>query len=320
MPDNDSSAAKSEPEAAPGEFDFSTSTGENPRVKKRSLRPKTETAQIPKSGAESVARELEREAAPRQAQASPAPGANGEPVRPQASAASSQPHFASTARPDTTTTQTTTSPHGTRPATLYYSTGANKDKNQETTSPMKTTTPTASSTAAPTPAPTRPAAPASSPIRPASVVDYRSNMERQAREQKSIGSLLAIVVYVLIGFFVLGSSLAGYGIYVLSQQIEKQDVTIGDLDKRYAAENQKLNTQLQATVDSLAQAQAQINRQQALILQEQEAINRATAASEANAAALRQERSARAEQEADLRDRIRSLDYRSSGGTTTQRY
>ena len=173
---------------------------------------------------------------------------------------------------------------------------------------MKSTTPTPSSTTA------QP----SSPIRPATVVDYRTNMERQAREQKSIGNLLAIVVYVLIGFFVLGSSLAGYGIYALSKQIKKQSLTIDEVDKRYAAENQKLDARLQATLDTLTQAQAQIGRQQALILQEQEAINKLAAANEATASALRQERAARADEESTLRARIRDLEYH--GGPTTQRY
>ncbi|MCE0499297.1 MAG: hypothetical protein LV481_15260 [Methylacidiphilales bacterium] len=233
-----------------------------------------------------------------------------EAVRQQA--ASTQSHVTTTIRTGSTTP--TTSPHGTRPATLYYSTGANKDKNKETASPMKSTTPTPSSA---TTQPSSPARSTTSPVRPATVVDYRTNMERQAREQKSIGNLLAIVVYVLIGFFVLGSSLAGYGLYALSKQIEKQSLTIDELDKRYAAENQKLGTQLQATLDNLTQAQAQIGRQQSLILQEQEEINKLSASIEANAAALRQERAARAEDESDLRARIRDLEYR---GPTTQRY
>jgi membrane protein required for beta-lactamase induction len=143
-------------------------------------------------------------------------------------------------------------------------------------------------------------------------------MERQAREQKSMGNLLAIIVYVLIGFFVLSTFLAGYGIFALSKQIKQQSLTIDELDKHYAAENEKLNAQLDATRDTLAQAQAQIGRQQALILQEQEAINKLAVTGEANAAALRQERTARADEDAELRDRLRSLEYH--GGATTQRY
>jgi hypothetical protein len=174
---------------------------------------------------------------------------------------------------------------------------------------MKSTTPTPSST-------TTQSSPL--PARTSTVHDYRTNLERQSREQKSICSLLSILVYVLIGFFVLGSSLAGYGIYALSKQIKQQSLTIGDLDKKYASENQKLDERLQATLDNLTQAQAQIGRQQALILQEQEAINKVSAANDANAAALRQERAARAEEEADLRARIRDLEYH--GGSTTQHY
>jgi hypothetical protein len=71
-------------------------------------------------------------------------------------------------------------------------------------------------------------------------------------------------------------------------------------------------------MDTLTQAQAQIGRQQALILQEQEAINKLSAANEATAAALRTERNARADENSELRDRLKSLEYH--GGSTTQHY
>jgi hypothetical protein len=307
MPDPDRPAAKSPPEASPGEFDFALPSEENSRVRKRSLRPRTEVKLKPDDKTAPAARELERDALSRSVGDRDDKRESEERMRPPPASASGQPHFAGTARPDGMTTERV-SPHGNRPATLYYSTGANKDS-KETASPMKSTSPTpSSSSAASSPLPTR--AP--------TVHDYRTNLERQSREQKSIGNLLAIVVYVLIGFFVIGSSLAGYGIYALSKQIKQQSLTIGDLDRKYASENQKLDGRLQATLDNLTQAQAQIGRQQALILQEQEAINRLSAANDVNAAALRQERAARADEEADLRARIRDLEYH--GGTTTQRY
>ncbi|HUB66563.1 MAG TPA: hypothetical protein VL981_03665 [Candidatus Methylacidiphilales bacterium] len=335
MPEHDPLASKSEPEASTGEFDFATPPGENPRVKKRSLRLKTENKLRTVNKTASLTRKLEREASPRSAAAAATPeppvhdddDEAGELVSPPNPATTSQPTISKPAQPGGTKTETT-SPHGTRPATFYYSTGANKNKNKETAAPMKTTTapsaPTASAAPTQTPSSTRAAA---SPTRPATVMDYRANMERQAREQKSIGSILAIVVYVLIGFFVLGAGLAGYGLYSLSKRIEGQSVTIADLDKRYSAESQKLGTQiqqlgaqLQAADENLAQAQVQIGHQQALLLQEQEEINKLIAANDNTAMALRQERAARADEEADLRARIRSLEYRNGSSTTTQRY
>jgi len=159
---------------------------------------------------------------------------------------------------------------------------------------------------------------ASSPsTRPVSAVDYRTNVERQTREQQSIGGLLTIIVYVLIGFFVLTSSLAGYGLYALSKQLQKQSLTMGELDRHYAAENQALTAQLKSTMDTLTQAQAQIGREQELILRQQEAINKLMTANDAVAASLRQERLIRADETSTLRSRVNQME---SSGRSSQRY
>ena len=327
MPDHNSPAAKPESTPAPGEFDFDVPTMENPRLKRRSLKPKPKPAaplkpvgEIPPS-----ARELAGEAPPLSSEAvrpeyEPLPQDDADAeinagvkfTKPASSPA--QPSSATT-KPTSSTTgyipQTTSSPnpHGTRPATLYYS-SANPRKDKEEPSPMKTTP-----TADPTPSPARSTTAAST--RPATVVDYRTNVERQAREQKSIGGVLAIVVYVLIGFFVLGASLAGYGLYAISKQLHQQSLTIDELDKRYAAQQQVLAAQLNATIDTLTKAQAQIGREQELILQQQEAINKLIAANDATATALRQERQSRASETASLRERVNNLENR---GSTIQRY
>jgi hypothetical protein len=179
------------------------------------------------------------------------------------------------------------------------------------------TTPSASpapSTSTPSAAPAR-----STPStgRAASVVDYRTNVERQSREQKSVGDLLSIIVYTLIALFVVGASLSGYGAYVLSKQLHQQSVTVDDLDKRLSDQNRALADQLKATMATLSDAQGQIAREQDLILKQQETINKLLSSAQDNAAAIRTERQTRAEETAGLRARLRDLEYR---GPTTQKY
>jgi hypothetical protein len=144
------------------------------------------------------------------------------------------------------------------------------------------------------------------------VNDYRANVERQAREQKSVGGIISMVVYALVGLFVIGGLLAGYGTYVIFKQIHQQSLTLADLDSRYAAQNRALSAQLKASNDSLTesltQTQSQLNRQQDLLGREEDAVNKLIAANEANTTAWRQERQARAAETASLRSRIRDLE------------
>ena len=321
MPDHNSPAAKPEPTAAPGEFDFDVPIAENPRLKRRSLKPK------PKAPLAPLAKEappLSSEDARPEHEPLPQDDADAEinaavkftePSSFPSETSSEAPKPTSSTTGYTPRTTSSTNPHGTRPATLYYSSSSPR-KDKEEPSPMKTT-PTATPTSSPatSSSPTRSAAAPST--RPATVVDYRTNIERQAREQKSIGGVLAIVVYVLIGFFVLGASLSGYGLYAISKQLHQQSLTIDDLDKRYAAQHEALAAQLNTTIDTLSKAQAQIGREQELILQQQEAINKLIAANDATSNALKQERQARASETASLRARVNNLENR---GTTTQRY
>jgi hypothetical protein len=183
---------------------------------------------------------------------------------------------------------------------------------------MKSTPTASSSTAAATPvSATRTTASASAP-RAAAPVDYRANVERQSREQKSVGNILNYIVWGLIGVFVIGAALAGYGGYVLSQRISDQSVTVRDLDSRYAAANKDLLAKLQATQDTLSAAQAQINREQDLINRQQDAINRLLATTADTSSAVKAEKAARAQETAALRTRVRELE--NTKATTVQRY
>ncbi len=147
------------------------------------------------------------------------------------------------------------------------------------------------------------------------MTDYRSNIERQSREQKSIGGVLSILVYSLIGLFVVGALLAGYGAFVFSKQIHQQSVTMSDLDSRYAAQNQTLTAELKSTQEALLQVQTLATRQQDILARQQDTINKLLTATSDDANAIRQEHAARAEETsirenetAALRARVRTLE------------
>jgi uncharacterized coiled-coil protein SlyX len=150
---------------------------------------------------------------------------------------------------------------------------------------------------------------ASSP-RPATNVDYRANVERQSREQKSVGNILSYVVYALIAFFVISAGLAIYGANVIFKQLHDQSVTVTDLDARYSAANKDLNAKLATTQDTLTQAQAQIARQQDVIVRQQEELNRLIASVNDNVNALKSEKQSRTQETASLRARVRDLENR----------
>jgi hypothetical protein len=151
------------------------------------------------------------------------------------------------------------------------------------------------------------AIPASTP-RASTASDFRANIDRQSREQKSVGDVLTYIVYAIGALLVISAALAIYGGYTLSRQIHQQSVTVSDLDARYAAENKTLNAALGATDDALAEAQAQIHRQEDMITRQQDTINKLVVTNDEIVNALKQERLTRASETANLRARVRSLE------------
>jgi hypothetical protein len=169
---------------------------------------------------------------------------------------------------------------------------------------------------------TRPAAAAgASTARAAATnVDYRANVERQSREQKSVGSLLSYFVYGLIAVFLLGAGLATYGAVIIFDKLHDQSTSLADLDARYAAKVDGLNKQIASTQDTLTQAQAQIGRQQDLLGKQEEEINQLrtaiNAASSASAEAIRAEAKTRAQEDAAMRARVRDLESKTTDSFT----
>jgi len=315
MPDQDNPAAKPGPAATPDEFDFDLPVTESPRLKRRSLKPRTSAPLTPVKETPPAARALANEAPPRSAETARAeyqPDSREDddaeinagvkitepaPAKPTPATTGYKPRTTPSPSPQPAT------PHG----TLYYSSTSSKPpQDKEEAPPMKPT-----STASPSPTtPSTPTRLASSTTRPSTVSDFRANVERQSREQKSVGNVLAIVVYVLIGFFLLSSGFAAYGIYALSKQLHEQSLTIDELDKRYAEKHDALAAQLNSTLDTLTKAQGQISRQQELITQQQETINKLITAADTTATAVRQERQTRAGETASLRARLNNLENR----------
>ncbi len=321
MPDNSRPSPNPSPQVEPGELNFAQPVSENPRIKRRSLKVKSAT----------TAKALS--ASPQAAPSVPAPSPTAGVPEPESAAVSeaANPRPTPAASPVSTPSSTpvfspnpSPSTHA-HPSTLYYSTGARKVK--EDAPPMKTSNPasatppsaSASSTASVHATPLRSASAAPTTARAASVVDYRANIERQAREQKSVGNVLSYAVYILGGLFVFGVLLAGYGTYILSKQIHQQSVTVNDLDTRFSEKTQTLTAQLATTDDALAQAEAQLKREQDVILHQQDTINKLTTDSETTLAALKQERQARttetairASETSALRAKVRTLETKTS--------
>ena len=334
MPENQIPATHPEPDAAAGEFIFTKPESESPRIKKRSLKGKPAGLIKPNAAAIAATRELEREAPPRVTQQAKPASVKAEEImaKPAAKAVEAPPKVTPTtsvnpngaSKPASTATPATsaaTSPHGTRPATLYYSTPTRK---AETPSPMKTIPTTSAASSASFPAtgstPTsavRVATTASTSRASSPNVDYRANIERQSREQKSVGSILSYIVYGLIAFFVISAALAAYGADVIFAKLHDQSTTVAELDQHYTHLTDDLNAKLSETQATLTAAQAQINREQDVINKQQEAINQLLAATTANDTAIKQvkassdqERAARAQETANLRARVKQLEYK----------
>jgi hypothetical protein len=73
---------------------------------------------------------------------------------------------------------------------------------------------------------------------------YQQNVQRQSKEQKSVGTLLKIVGFVLIAGLLTVGGLAGYGGWILSRQIQEQSVSITELETKMAAEILSLRNNL----------------------------------------------------------------------------
>jgi cell division protein FtsB len=331
MPDQPYSSTTPPSPAAPDELNLVDPVADKPRLKRRNLKARPATSAAALANGEPLPDSPRAEHPPLETPASaPSPATSATPA--SSYSLPTTPLYYTTGVPKTkedASTMKTNSPSGSstpRPASAAPVSGMTSSSPtrpaSSATSSAYQARPAASATGASSFSSARPASSASAssaqarpaaasvtaPNRASSVNDFRSNAERQAREQKSMGDIISIIVYTLVGFVVLGTILAGYGAYVITRQIHKQSMTLSDIDSRYTAENHALALQLQATNDSLARSVAQIARQQELLNRQQDALNKLANAAEANTAAWREERQARAAEAASMRARIRDLE------------
>jgi hypothetical protein len=97
---------------------------------------------------------------------------------------------------------------------------------------------------------------------PHTIDDFRRNAERQSKEQKTFGNVLATITYSILIAFVLVTALAGYGGYILLKRIRTQETSLAELDHRYEAELVATKEDLKRTSNFAQQLQGDLARQQ----------------------------------------------------------
>lgn len=97
---------------------------------------------------------------------------------------------------------------------------------------------------------------------PQTIDDFRRNTDRQSREQKSFGNVLATVTYSILVAFILVTGLASYGGYVLFEKIRLQGQSIVDIDNRYSAEVVGLKEDLSRSHAEMQRIGDEVTRQQ----------------------------------------------------------
>lgn len=99
-------------------------------------------------------------------------------------------------------------------------------------------------------------------IRPGAPADFRRNVQRQVREQRTVGSILGIFVALIALLLVAGLCFAGYGAYILFQDLGAQKVSTsqmrsalrGDIEQLQAAQ-EKARKDLRIIQDALIDQQ-----------------------------------------------------------------
>lgn len=141
-------------------------------------------------------------------------------------------------------------------------------------------------------------------LNPPTVSDFRKNAERQAKEQRAVGSVLQWVGFSLLGGLLLVASIAGFGGYTLYKMINAQSVTVAQLDASYKDQFAKQ----QASLDELRAESDKLTEQLAatanLMAKQQEQLKRTAAAADDSASQLK----ARTRELSELRDRVRRLE------------
>lgn len=134
------------------------------------------------------------------------------------------------------------------------------------------------------------------------IIDYRKNVERQIREQRATTSILNTVAYVLIGLFVFFGALAGYGAYVIFNELKAQKVTTAAIREEMKGSIQALQKELQESNETLSQVREE-NAQLTAAL---------GARIDSAQATINVERKTRDAETSDLKNRVGQLEKRAA--------
>ena len=149
--------------------------------------------------------------------------------------------------------------------------------------------------------------------KPNPVIDYRKNVQRQAREQKKVGSALSFLVYAVLGVLLIFGALAGYGAYVIFGELRSQKATAQQIQNELTGQIETLQSNLAQTQAALEQQSKQANE---VIVELQGKLEIQQNTFQANLATEKKNRetalNARDNQIYELRQRVRRLENRYS--------
>ncbi|PTY03061.1 hypothetical protein DB346_07350 [Verrucomicrobia bacterium LW23] len=129
--------------------------------------------------------------------------------------------------------------------------------------------------------------------------DFRRNAERQAGEQQNVNGLLKIVGFALLSGIMLVAGLAGYGGYVLFEQIKENSATIAAAEANLRAETDALRGELKR----LERAQGEADR---IAREQQEVLSHLTRKTDEILETIRKESAQRGKELADVRDELKA--------------
>ena len=120
---------------------------------------------------------------------------------------------------------------------------------------------------------TQPEEPAMNPSTP-SALNVKRSIDRQRKEQKAVSSILSGVGLALLLIIVGCATLSCFGGYVLWKQIQRQSVTVDQMEQRINKELASLQARDAELASGLESAGAQLAKQQSLLEQAKAQLNR----------------------------------------------
>ncbi len=118
-----------------------------------------------------------------------------------------------------------------------------------------------------------PEEPQMNPMNP-SALNVKRSVDRQRKEQRAVSSILSGVGLMLLLIIGGCAALAGFGGYVLWKQIQRQSVTVDQMEQRINREIASLQARNAELTSGLESAGAQLAKQLSLLEQAKSQLNR----------------------------------------------